>query len=143
MKIFFAHSMRDYNTDKELSWLDYINGCYPNAEIINSRDISNTINSNDRKYGLKYMEEKYFFPIIDNCDMVIATSSWTTKKFTIGVVVEMKYAMSKNKKIRIIENDQIREMGNIEEYEDTVEYHIPGEDPVRMKDTIKRKGFIF
>lgn len=143
MIIFFAHSMRDYGTDKEIIWLDNISKYYPGAEIINSRDISDTINNDDRKYGLKYVEEKYFFPIIDSCDILIATSSWVMKRFTIGVVVEMKYAKSKNKKIRIIENDKIMEVGNIGKYEDIVDYHIPGEDPVRMKDTIKRKGFIF
>jgi hypothetical protein len=143
MKIFFAHSMIDYGSDEEIKWLDNISKCYPGVEIINSRDVSDTINNDDRKHGLKYVEEKYFFPIIDNCDMVIATSSWIRKKFTIGVVVEMKYAMSKNKKIRIIENYEIIEVDNIEKYEDAVEYHIPGEDPVRMKDTIKRKGFVF
>lgn len=143
MKIFFAHSMRDYGTDKEMLWLDNVSKFYPGAEIINSRDISNIINDNDRMRGLKYVEKKYFFPIIDNCDMIIAAPSWVMKRFTIGVVVEMKYAVSKSKKIKIIENDQIREMDNIGKYEDMIEYHIPGEDPVRMKDTIKRKGFIF
>jgi len=143
MKIFFAHSIIDYGTDKELSWLVYLNKCYPNAEIINSRDISDTINGEDRKYGLKYMEEKYFFPIIDNCDMVIATSSWNMKRFTIGVVIEMKYAITKNKKVKIIENDQIMEMGNIEKYENIVTFCVPGEDPVRMKELIESKGFIF
>ena len=143
MKIFFAHSIIDYGTDKELSWLVYLNKCYPNAEIINSRDISDTINGEDRKYGLKYMEEKYFFPIIDNCDMVIATSSWNMKRFTIGVVIEMKYAITKNKKVKIIENDQIMEMGNIEKYENIVAFCVPGEEPVRMKELIESKGFIF
>lgn len=143
MKIFFAHSVYDYGTDKEALWLDNIKGYCPNAEIINSRDISDIINHDDRKYGLKYVEEKYFFPIIDNCDMVIATSSWNMKRFTIGVVVEMKYAISKNKKIKIIEDDQIKEMDDMRKYEDTIVFQIPGEGPVRMKDLIENKGFIF
>ncbi len=143
MKIFFAHSMCDYGSEKEMSWLVFLNKYYPEAEIINSRDISDTINDEDRKCGLKYVEEKYFFPIIDDCDLVIATSSWGMKRFTIGVIIEMKYAIAKNKKVKIIENDQIMEMSNIEKYENIVAFCVPGEDPVRMKELIESKGFTF
>lgn len=143
MKIFFTHSMYDYGSDKEMSWLVYLNKFYPGAEIINSRDISDTINDGDRKCGLKYVEEKYFFPLIDNCDLVIAASSWGLKRFTIGVVIEMKYAIMKNKKVKIIENDQIMEMDNIEKYENVVAFCIPGEEPVIMKELMKSKGFTF
>lgn len=143
MKIFFAHSVYDYGSDIEMSWLNHLNKFYPDAEIINSRDISNRIDDQDRKYGLKYIEEKYFFPIIDDCDLVIATSSFIMKRFTIGVIIEMKYAIAKNKKVKIIENDQIVEMSNIENYENVVAFCLQGEEPVRMKDLMKSKGFIF
>ena len=46
-------------------------------------------------------------------------------------------------KIYIIENDQIMEMGNIEKYENIVAFCVPGEEPVRMKELIESKGFIF
>lgn len=145
MKIFFAHSVYDYGTEKEMLWLNNIKECYPGHEIISANVINDEISDNDRDKGLKYVEEIYFFPIIDGSDMVIATSSWNAKRFTMGVVIEMKYAISKGKMVKIIENDKIRDIDIIDmkKCEDIVVYHIPGEDPVTMKDLIQSKGFIF
>lgn len=142
-KIFFAHSMHDYGTEKEKLWLENIRKYHHNADIISSNVISDQIDNNDRIKGLKYVEEKYFFPIIDESDIVIAAPSWEMKRFTIGVVIEMKYAISKNKKIQIIEDDQIKEAYDIRKCEDTIAYHIPGEEPVKIKDLIEIKGFTF
>lgn len=145
MKIFFAHSVYDYDTEIEILWLDNIKECYPGCEIISANIINNNINDDDREKGLKYVEEKYFFPIIDKSNIVIAASSWKMKRFTVGVVIEMKYAMLMGKIVKIIENDKIRDVDivDMKNYENIIVYHIPGEDPVTMKELIRHKGFNF
>jgi len=145
MKIFFAHSVYDYGTEQEKIWLDNIREYYPGGEIISSSTINDKIDNNDRYKGMRHVEEKYFFPLIDNSDVVIIVPSQNVKRFTIGAVIEMKYAFSKDKKIQIIENGKIRDIDESDKRkcEDTVAFHIPGEDPVRMIDLIKDKGFNF
>lgn len=143
MKIFFLHSKRDYKTEQEKLWIDIIRKCYPEANIINSSDINDKIDDNDRVNGMKHIEEKYFFPIIDISDIIIVVPSFDLKRFTIGVVVEMKYAMLKGKTIKLIDGQHIKEIDNIEKYEKDVAYHIPGEEPIIIGDLIKFKGFKF
>lgn len=52
---------------------------------------------------------------------------------------------SKDKRIQIAESGEIRDIdeSDIRICEDTVAFHIPGEDPVKMIDVIKNKGFNF
>lgn len=145
MKIFFLHSRRDYKTEQEKLWLDIIRKYYPEDDIINSSDINDKIEDGDRIKGMKYIEEKYFFPIIDCCDIMIVAPSWGLGRFTVGVVVEMKYARLKGKKVCMIEGGEIKEIdrNDIGKYENDIVYHIPGEEPARIKDLMKSKGFIF
>lgn len=143
MKIFFLHAKSDYKTKQEKLWLDNIRKYYPEADIINSSDINDKIDNNDRSKGMKHIEEKYFFPMIDISDIIIVAPSWKSKRFTKGVVVEMKYADSKGKKIKMIKDECIEEIEDIGKYENDIVYHIPGEEPIRIKDWIKSKGFTF
>lgn len=145
MKIFFAHSMSDYDTPYEEQLLTYINKNFYECEIINPRDINNDINIEDRKKGLRYNEEKHFFPIIDSSDIVIAAPRCNNEKgwqFTIGVVIEIEYALSKNKKVIGIIDGQVVDINcsDVDKYYNNIVWQIPGEDPVTMRD---RKDMIW
>lgn len=154
MKIFFLHSRQDYKTEQEKLWLDNIRKHYPDALIINSSDVNDKIEDSDKIKGMKYIEEKYFFPIIDVSDIMIVTprnesgrigsERIGSRRFTVGVVVEMKYAWLKGKKIKIIEGE-IKEIDkrDIEKYENDIVYEVPGDEPVRIKDLMRSKGFSY
>lgn len=104
--IYFSHSKPDYNTEYELNCINEIKNRYPDAEIINPKDIK--ISDNDKvplsgryNYFMKMMS-KYYFSEIDKCDLLIVAKS-KSGKYSSGVKKEIEYANSINKSIEDLE----------------------------------------
>ena len=96
-KIYFAHSMRDYDTEYELMCLNKIKELYPNAYIINPKEIVvNKEDKNPKTYEeFKKQLEKYFYPLIKNCNIIIGAAT-KNNKITAGVKKEFGFAMANN-----------------------------------------------
>ncbi len=105
MKIYFAHSTSDYNTEYESSCLQKIKNEYPDDEIIKPKDI--VISNEDKKKLMgKHqdyisMMKKYHFPEIDNCELLISFKQSKSKKYSNGVKLEIEYA--EQNEIKILE----------------------------------------
>lgn len=96
-KIYFSHSVKDYNTEYELNITNQIKTKYPDAIIINPKDIK--IDPEDIKNqaypGFMKRLRKYFFPEIDKCDIMIVAKS-KTGKYGSGAKKEIEYVNNKN-----------------------------------------------
>ena len=105
MKIYFAHSKKDYNTEYELKCIERINELHPGSEIVNPRDIitGEETDPTDYKEFMQYMA-KYFFSVIKTCNLVIAVPT-NTGKITSGVMKEVKYALANDIKVSNLDVD--------------------------------------
>ena len=121
--IFFAKSIQDHDTGNYIrKWKEKIAEAFPNSSIIDVSEVEKQIVEDGRmvgtveyvggsyKYGKEWiswedlygLERKYYFPIIDRCDFVIAAEAWNHPrrgKYTTKVIVEMEYALLKGKKV--------------------------------------------
>jgi hypothetical protein len=114
--IYFAHSYVDYDTDYEQFCIDKIkkwcdnNHIYP-YHIFNPKDvyISEVIHKKSfKRYGeFKHYEykilKKYFYPLIDESDIVIVAKKNGKNDYSSGVKKEIEYAESINKQVICIE----------------------------------------
>jgi len=89
MIIYFGHSLRDYNTEKESKEIERIIELYPECEIINPKDII-APKSKDI-IDAQTILNKYFIPIIKGCD-IFCYSKTKKGKLTYGVRKELEYA---------------------------------------------------
>lgn len=75
---------------------------YPDSIFFNPKDIKISEVDNKKLKGAYHdyidMTIKYFFPVIDQCDIVIAIKN-SKGILTHGVKTELQYAKSKNKLI--------------------------------------------
>lgn len=105
--IFFSHSKEDYGSEYERLCIEKIKSDYPGCIIINPWDIIKSLSKDDKgelkKLNFWMVEQKYFYPEIDKCDMVIVARCWNHRRwrgrYTPGVIAEMKYAQKIGKKI--------------------------------------------
>lgn len=110
--VYFARSMKDYGTAYEKQWIDNISD-----NVIDISEAIKQIRKEDKYkvYGedLYTVELKYFFPLIDKCDYVVAAPAWNhlrRGKFTAGVVIEIQYALSIGKKVFGIVNGTMKQI---------------------------------
>lgn len=102
MKIYLSHPVSNYGTANEKILIEKIKELYLDAEIINPKYI--VINDKDKEYlsGSYYhfieMMEKYFFPEIKKCDLLLAVKI-DSNKYTGGVRLELDYAKKINKEV--------------------------------------------
>ncbi len=105
MKIYFSHATSDYNSKYENRCLESIISEYPDAEIINPKDI--TIYNNDKKKLMGNFQdytsimEKCYFPEIDKCELLISFKQSKNKKYSNGVNLEIEYA--EQNEIKVLE----------------------------------------
>jgi len=103
--IFFARSKPDLRTLYESSWIDNIKEAWPNGEIIPFPEIDHEDLEIERKLGILYIERKYFFPLIDDCDIMVCAPAWNKVtrekrgKYTLGVRLEIEYGLELGKKV--------------------------------------------
>ena len=100
-KAFYAHSTNDYNTEFESLAILQIKRLLKDIEIINPKDLPKPEHiKNNQLYKL---EHEVYFPIINKCDVLIATRCWNRinkrGKFSEGVLLEINYALAQNKKV--------------------------------------------
>lgn len=124
-KIFFARSESDYGSTYETWWIDEIMNVWPNCEILRLPILS------EEDKVLKSVcdiERDYFFPLIDESDIVIVAPLWNDKSdgrkrrgsLTLGVFLETWYGIKKGKKVIGIINGDMKkiEMLDIQGYID-------------------------
>lgn len=105
-KIYFGHSVLDYNTEFENNCLNKIRELYPGCEIINPRDIEiEDEDKNPRDYAtfMKQMK-KYYFPAIKTCDLLIVAKT-LRGKISPGVQKEIEFAKENNIPVKYL-NDR-------------------------------------
>lgn len=123
--IFFAMAIQDGGKFGE-KWKEKIIDTFSDSNIIDLSGVYKQILHDDNGvpfYGgewrgwevLYQYEKKYFFPLIDQCDFVVAAEAWNHArrgKYTAKVIVEMGYALGVGKKVFgiNIENWEIREI---------------------------------
>uniref|UniRef100_A0A6M3M8R2 Uncharacterized protein n=1 Tax=viral metagenome TaxID=1070528 RepID=A0A6M3M8R2_9ZZZZ len=111
MKVFFGRSYLDYNSQYEIEWIKGIKDAWPDSEIIEFPIIEE--GDKHKIYGakLREIEEKYFFPLIRECDLLVCVPLWNinysiskgslrTKRgqYTEGVRMEIEYGLNLGKK---------------------------------------------
>jgi len=89
MKIYFAHPVNEYNSEKESKEIERIIRLYPECEIINPKDID-APKSKDIVDAQKILET-YFYPIVKKCD-IVCYSKTKKGKLTYGVKRELEFA---------------------------------------------------
>ena len=99
MIIYFAHSINEYNTEKESKNIERIIELYPECEIINPKDID-APKSKDIVDSLNILE-KHFYPIIKGCDIFVYSKT-KKGKLMYGVMKELQYAKLLEKEIKEI-----------------------------------------
>lgn len=109
LKIYFAHSVKDYDSKYEQKCIKKILNTYPNAKIMNPNTDINIIDQDEAKIKGKYNEfmgmmGKYFFNAISECDIVCPFIDNKSKKYSQGVVMEIQYAKSVDIKVSEIGN---------------------------------------
>ncbi len=124
MKIFFARFQTDFGSEYEKTWIDIINETWPGCEIIkfpHREEIDNWISNNRIKnpiweWSIWKEEERFFFPLIDSCDILVAAPIWgggnrkNTGKFSLLVDLEIKYALNKGKRVIGLINNEMRDI---------------------------------
>lgn len=110
--IFFAMAIQDGGKFGE-KWKEKIIDNFGPCEVIDLNAVYKQILYDDNGvpfYGgewrgwefLYQYEKKYFFPLIDECDFVVSAEAWNHArrgKYTAKVIVEMEYALLKEKKV--------------------------------------------
>lgn len=119
MKIFFGRSLLDYNSQYDVEWIKGIKDAWPDSEIIEFPIIEE--GDKHKIYGtkLREIEEKYFFPLIRECDLLVCVPLWNydkenmrTKrgKYTEGVRMEIEYGLNLGKKTFGIVEGELKNM---------------------------------
>ncbi len=114
MKIYFAHSIKQYDTFFERKCIEMIKQKFPTGKIINPKD-----------YYLGYMEE--YLDIVKQCDIVVFTR-WNGY-ITSGVAQEIQTALKLKKPVFEIRKGKLVEIKKMPrtkvlDYEDTIlAYH--------------------
>jgi hypothetical protein len=125
--IFFAKAVQDGGNYTKV-WIEKIINNFPDYSIVNVSEVEKQIIEDEKILSFKifggewidwenlyFFEKKYYFPLIDSCDIVIATEAWNHPrrgKYTTKVIVEMEYGLGIGKKVFgiNIENWVIREI---------------------------------
>lgn len=115
--VFFARAMQDYGTDYEQTWVENINEAFEQCKIVDFEEVKKRISNVDKYkiYGkeLYEFELKYFFPLIDQSDYVVAAPAWNhirKGKYTAGVIIEIEYAISVGKKVFGLVNGTMKQI---------------------------------
>lgn len=106
MKIYFAHSIYDFNTEYERLCIEFIRKEYPNDGIVNTKAM---LSKEDKLklgkgggQGFTKVVKKFEY-FIDICDIVICAKTWNNVAFrgryTPEVEAEIAYAKKAGKKI--------------------------------------------
>lgn len=142
--VYLARAYADYGTIYETECIETAKIEYPNVEIIPLPNIEKLeYDKQNIKYGkgLFDKEKEHFFPLIDQCDIIICApidnefnkdgSKRKDKgKLSGGVRIEALYALSIGKKVYIIDiykttsgsdNDKFREIKGIYDSEELIE----------------------
>jgi hypothetical protein len=113
-KIFLAKAVQDdVRGNYLIMWKEKIKDTFSNSNIVDLIEVEKQIVKDDNGmpfYGVEWRgwkvlyqyEKKYFFPIIDDCDFLIAAESWSHPrrgKYTARVIIEMEYALEIGKKV--------------------------------------------
>ena len=87
MKIYFAHSMDEYDTEYEKECEEIIKSMFPKCEIVNPKNLVT-------KKGDTFHDEmrNTFFKAIDMSDIFIAAPIRTSNKYSTGVLYEIQHA---------------------------------------------------
>jgi len=120
VKIYFAHSIKQYNTFFEKKCIELIKQKFPTGKIINPKDLY-----------LGYMEE--FLSVVEKCDIVVFTRWYGY--VTAGVAKEIDHALRLNKKVYEIRKGKMIEIKRIPtekvlDYDDTI---LAYRDPMFLK----------
>lgn len=96
VKIYFAHPKDTYDTEYELLCIERIKKLYPLKEIVNPKDIEIPDNEKNPRGYAEFMVQmqKYYFPAIDCCDLLIAAKT-RNGKISGGVRKEIEHATRK------------------------------------------------
>lgn len=146
--VFFARAMQDYGTDYEQTWIENIEA--DSCSIIDFSKVNELINNDDKYkvYGkdLYEVERKYFFPLIDQCNYVVAAPAMRRGQFTAGVIIEIEYALSIGKKVfgivdGIMKQITIEDLRKMDD-DIIVPAMVPGEAPLTRKDLREMKSRI-
>jgi hypothetical protein len=117
--IFFAKSIQDNDRGNYIrTWKEKIMDTFPNSSIMDVSEVEKRIiedgrnvgNVDSYKYGgewrswedLYELEKKYYFPLIDKCDFVVAAEAWDHPrrgKYVCKTIVDMEYALGIGKKV--------------------------------------------
>jgi len=114
--IFFARSKSDYGTPYELSWIDGIKEAWPDGEIIPFPEISPEDIEIEKRLGILFIERKYFFPLIFDCDILVCAPVWNKVirekrgKYSLGVRLEIEYGLELGKKAIGMINGELKIM---------------------------------
>jgi len=131
-KGYFSFATTDYNTEYELLCLEKIKELYPNHEIINPKNITipdedkEKLKGNYKNFILKM--EKYFFPVIKICDLLIVAKNKNGKLYG-GVQKEIDYAEKNGINIEYL-NIQYPNPNR-----ETVNCHYCGKQIIKAEDT--------
>lgn len=96
-KLYFAHSTRDYDTNIEKEYIEWLKFNYPDYEIINPKDIE--IPEDDLKLLKGSYEDflesmdKYFMPVVRECQLVAVFPYSKTGIISEGVQSEYMEAV--------------------------------------------------
>lgn len=157
--IFAARAYTDYGSPYETDYLIAIRKRHPNGEIIELPILDELSGESNIKYGkgLFDKERKHFFPLIDQCDILVCapidnefnkdgTKRNDKGKLSEGVMIEAIYALSIGKKVFIVDinnGDVSREIKSISDSEELIKeiaildrQHLLDEFP-KMKDLMK------
>jgi hypothetical protein len=100
MIIYFAHPKNTYNTEYEFLCLEETRRLHPGKEILNPKNIEILEEDKSPRSYTDYMKQmnKYYFPAIDSCDLLIVAKT-RNGKISPGVQKEISYATGKGIKI--------------------------------------------
>lgn len=102
--IYFSHPTSDYTEEFESEHIKKIKEEYIHAKIINPRTDIQIASYDKKKLSGSYedyieMMEKYFFPAIDSCDIVVVCAS-DYLHYPDGVLKEIQYAKLHDKPVK-------------------------------------------
>lgn len=115
LKIYFAHSVNDFNTLREAWALSLIKEFYPGVEIVNPAKLAGgrktkliskvCIDGKKRKYYVTDMD--YYLKKVCECDIFIYTRRKCNGFISQGVRKELSVAKENHKRIYLLANDGV------------------------------------
>ena len=103
--IYLSHSVKDYNTAYETILEDKVKEMFLGCNIINPKNVvvqpEDRIQLSGTYNGYIIMMKKYYYPIIDTVNTLVAAKSYNINrnKYSHGVQLEMEYAKLTGKPI--------------------------------------------